>query len=113
MLFKNSYGKLGYILLYNLLKLYFYSDYQVEVINNIYKPLCKLCRKSRISAGPDKITSYMLESNESDISVIMNLMGKLAFHDKPLKNIFNKNMNVVSLYLERELRSWVRKCFLS
>ena len=39
-------------------------------------------------------------------------MGKWIFpQDKTPENIVNKSIDVISLYLERELRKWIRECF--
>lgn len=112
MVFKRMYKKIGYTLQINLLKLYFHPDCQIMVINDIYKPLCKLRTLSRISAGPNKIASYMLKSNETEVFISMCLMGKWVFpQDKTPENVVNKSIDVISLYLERELRKWVRECF--
>lgn len=112
MVFKRMYKKIGYTLQISLLKLYFHPDCRIAVINDIYKPLCKLRTLSRISAGPNKIASYMLKSNETEVFISMCLMGKWIFpQDKTPENIVNKSIDVISLYLERELRKWVRECF--
>ena len=111
-MFKKLYKKIGYTLQINILKLYFHPDCQIMVINDIYRPLCKLRTLSRISTDPNKIAWYMLKSNEANVFISMCLMGKWVFpQDKTPETIVNKNIDVISLYLERELRKWVRECF--